>query len=315
MSTITETHWHGFQAWQMENEALRVIIVPELGAKIASLYDKAADYEWLAAPTNPVRKRAYGDTFTDHDLAGWDEMFPTIVPCPSPHDSSVELPDHGEVWALPWTVKHMSQMGQGITLAVQGVALPYTLSRKSYLVSNWLWLDYTLTNDGDQAIPFLWAAHPLFRADDQTQFILPPSIQRVVSVADHPVFGKPDTPYAWPLATLPDGTQQRIDRMGPPSRKDYRKFYTSPDDKLSAAGIMRYTDELELNMFWVGLKASYLGLWVDEGTYTSETTIALEPATGYYDSLQLAIDNDHVSVIQVGETVNWQLRVGFGFRR
>ena len=102
--------WHGFTGYVLENNALRVVIVPALGAKIVSLVDKVAGHEWLAPPTNPVRARDYGDSFIAHDLAGWDEMFPTIVACPSPHDPAVMLPDHGEVWALAWEVNLSNQV-------------------------------------------------------------------------------------------------------------------------------------------------------------------------------------------------------------
>ena len=32
-------------------------------------------------------------------------------------------------------------------------------------------------------------------------------------------------------------------------------------------------------------KTPYLGLWIDEGCYNTVSTVALEPASGYFDSL------------------------------
>jgi len=61
----------------------------------------------MAASTGnrPFKPVAYGAVFVDQDMSGWDEMFPTInactYPAPSPY-AGITLPDHGEVWVLPW---------------------------------------------------------------------------------------------------------------------------------------------------------------------------------------------------------------------
>ena len=78
MARISKTVWHNFPACALENEALRVVIVPDLGAKIVSLYDKTHQREWLVPPIRPVRQTAYGDDFVSQDMCGWDEMMPTI---------------------------------------------------------------------------------------------------------------------------------------------------------------------------------------------------------------------------------------------
>ena len=218
---MTAVKWQGFDAWQMENEAARVVIVPALGAKIVSLVDKASGHEWLAPATNPVRARTYGDTFTDHDLAGWDEMFPTIVECPSPHDASVTLPDHGEVWALLWEV--VEQGASALTLRVQGVALDYTLTRTATLMADGLRLDYTLENQTGQPLPFLWAAHPLFNADEHTVIELA-GVERVINVMDDPVLGAVGTELGWPVATLADVQRRALNVVGAASNRDCRKI-------------------------------------------------------------------------------------------
>lgn len=306
---MTIIDWHGFDAWQMENDGVRVVIVPALGAKIVSLVDKAADHEWLAPPTNPVQARTYGDTFTDHDLAGWDEMFPTIVECPSPHDASVTLPDHGEVWALPWEVVEQSASAQ--TLRVRGVALNYTLTRTATLLDDGLRLDYTLENQTGQALPFLWAAHPLFNADQHT-FIELPGVERVVNVMDDPALGAIDTLLDWPAATLANGLRRSLNVVGPASNRDCRKFYAPPEQPLAAASLRQGDSGRGLYMRWDAAIAPYVGVWIDEGTYTRTTTAALEPGSGYYDSLALALRNQRVATVAAGEQVGWWLDVRFG---
>lgn len=297
--------WHGFTGYVLENDALRVVIVPELGAKIASLVDKVADHEWLAPPTHPVRARGYGDTFIDHDMAGWDEMFPTINACPSPHDPSVTLPDHGEVWALPWDV--LTAAENRLELQVLGRALPYHLSRTAALDEKLgLTLAYSLKATSDTPVDFLWAAHPLFNADEHTRIELPDSITQVINVADHPLWGAPDRELAYPLTP---GIAQRLDRVGDPSRKDYRKYYVPPDQSVASAALVQEDKGRALSLSWTGTFAPYLGVWVDEGTYSRGTTVALEPSSGYYDSLTLAIANKRATVVMPGAVKTWRLEV------
>jgi galactose mutarotase-like enzyme len=293
--------WHGFEGWVLENEALRMLIVPALGAKIASIYDKAAGHEWLAPPSHPVRTRGYGDSFVTHDMAGWDEMFPTIVACPSPFDPTLELPDHGEVWLLPWQI--IDQDANRLTLQVTGQAMPYVLTRTAVLHHHRLRFDYHLKNLAHVTLPFLWTAHPLFNADEHTHIELPPDVTQVVNVAEHPYWGRPEQTLAYP------GVERRLDRVGDAVLLDYRKFYLPPEQTISSAGLVQQDRSRALHLTWDSALAPYLGVWVDEGTYSRSTTVALEPASGYRDSLSLAIQNERVSSLPPGVEVQWWLEV------
>ena len=105
--SIYQTEWRGFNAFALESASLRTVVVPELGAKLVSLLDKRNQLEWLAGPGDrPVKRVLYGAPFTEQDLSGWDEMFPTIVACayPGPGErNGAPLPDHGEVCCLLYT--------------------------------------------------------------------------------------------------------------------------------------------------------------------------------------------------------------------
>ena len=44
-AAIHQTVWHDLSAWALETEILRTIVVPELGAKLVSLFDKRTQRE------------------------------------------------------------------------------------------------------------------------------------------------------------------------------------------------------------------------------------------------------------------------------
>jgi hypothetical protein len=137
MAQLYQTKWHDLSAWALESDALKVVIIPGLGAKIASLFDKRTGYEWLVGPMRSPKLVNYGASFTEQDMGGWDEMFPTINACryPAPGEyAGISLPDHGEVWALPWEV--VSVDCTILNLSVEGEALPYRLTRRTSLNAN-----------------------------------------------------------------------------------------------------------------------------------------------------------------------------------
>ena len=67
-----------------------------------------------------------------------------------------------------------------------------------------------------------------------------------------------------------------------------------------------------LRLQWDAQLVPYLGLWVDEGALNPESVAALEPMTGFYDSLSLAYDRKLIAMIEPGDTHEWTLNVRVG---
>ncbi|MFN8447667.1 MAG: hypothetical protein U0521_03490 [Anaerolineae bacterium] len=67
-----------------------------------------------------------------------------------------------------------------------------------------------------------------------------------------------------------------------------------------------------LRLSWDPSQIPYLGIWVDEGSYNPASTVALEPSTGYYDSLTRAWRNNRVMRLPPGAPQRWWLDVAVG---
>ncbi len=305
---IFETDWQGFAAVVLESAVMRVVMLPELGAKIVSLLDKVHGYEWLVPPMRPLRALAYGADFVSQDMSGWDEMLPTIVTCVH---AGAQLPDHGEVWSLPWRVEDLAGRA---TLVVDGVALPYRLERSAALVAeDCLELAYTLTNTGTAAFPYLWAAHPQFNAGEHTRIVLPPEARQVVNVIDgDPLWGRAGEMYAWPQAAALDGQTWALDRVRPVEARACRKFYLPPGQPIAAATLVDAGPGCELRLSWSPADLPYFGLWVDEGAYNARAAVAFEPCSAYYDSLERAVAGGRAPVLAPGALRRWAVRVQLG---
>jgi galactose mutarotase-like enzyme len=313
---LSESFWFGQGAWLLENNAIKTIIVPSIGAKIVSLFDKRTGNEWLMGPDErPFQEVPYGASFVEQDMSGWDEMFPTIVACSYPAQGpnlGVALPDHGEVWSLPWTVE---QTDKGLlSLSVEGVALRYRLMRTlTFSAEDSLHIHYTLQNHEQEPLAYIWSAHPQFVCENGAQIVLPPEVTEVCnSIPPEWGWGEPETRFSWPEATTVDGQHMQIDQVGQASREQARKFFVPPEMSVGWVGLTRKTAGDWLRLSWNPDEVPYLGLWMDEGKISSKVVAAPEPMTGYYDSLETAWEKRRVAVADPGESRSWSLSVQLG---
>jgi galactose mutarotase-like enzyme len=314
--TSSKTTWHGLDACVLENDVLQTVMVPDLGAKLVSLLDKRSHLEWLVGPGNrPVKKIPYGASFQEQDMCGWDEMFPTIIACayPGPGDKhGAFLPDHGEVWTLPWVVDRLND-GK-VTLSVTGQALPYRLTRTAeYTAPATLQLHYQLVNLGLDRMPFIWAAHPQFACGEGAKIIFPAQITTVCNtIPEVWGWGAPETHFDWPTAITVDGNQVPIDQIGPPSLHRARKFFVLPNVRAGWVGLVRRPSNAWLRMDWDPNLVPYLGLWADEGALNTESVATPEPTTGFYDSLAVAWNKKEITHLEPGAAQSWTVSVRLG---
>jgi galactose mutarotase-like enzyme len=314
VSEILDSVWHGMDAITIEGDVLRATILPGLGAKIASLVDKRVDHEWLVGPdSRPVRPVPYGATWAEHDMSGWDEMFPTINACPYPGPAApgTPLPDHGEVWSMPWSREPAA--ADELALGVTGRALPYRLIRTASVEGASLRLRYRVVNQGTDPLSCLWAAHPQFTVSAETRIVLAPEVHEVLRVYD-PGMGwqARGTVQTWPEALDPSGHPVRLDRVGVVTEKDCRKLYMTPEQRANWAGLVDAGSGNWLRLKWDAGMVPYLGLWVDEGCFNTVSTVALEPTTGFYDSLATAAQAGRVVTIAPKATTDWEVVVQVG---
>jgi galactose mutarotase-like enzyme len=287
-----------------------------MGAKIVSIYDKQATREWLVPPPEgrafqPVE---YGSVFIKQDMSGWDEMMPTIDESEYPIAGAYQgahLPDHGEVWALPWTITDVQQ--DALSLAVDGKALPYHFVRMiRVLDDHTMRFEYAVSNTGNGPIIVLWTAHPQFMVDTDTRIVLPANVKTVRNILNHEMWGEVGALHDWPNATTVQGEAFALDRVRGKDAHSYRKFYLPPDQPAAWAGLIQETSGQWLRLSWDTATVPYLGLWYDEGYVSPIATMAFEPSTGYYDRLPRAWENQRVTQLQPQQAFAWHLDIEIG---
>ena len=282
----TEKHLNE-DAFLLENDVLSVKILKNFGAKIASIYSKEKNFEFLFQPTKgeyevPVLR----DAFEKYDTSGADDMLPTIDECFYPN-SYIKLPDHGDVWAQKWNYEVEDNK---LIAWIRSDSLKLILKRTMYLEDNALVLEYSLKNNTLQKHYYLWAFHGLMNFDDNTEmyFDFSGEIENVIDATEYGFDFKK-------LSEYPDKSQN--------------KFYFKNEVENGSCGLVYKNQGLKLQYDFDTNINKYVGVWITKGGFKNEYNVAIEPASGYYDSLERAFKNNKVSSIEPGEELYWSLKL------
>ncbi|MGH9342993.1 MAG: hypothetical protein ACRD19_04450 [Terriglobia bacterium] len=187
----------GFASYILSNSALKIEVVPQLGAKIVSLQrvETGREWMWRPQPDSPLFSNAVGDKFEASPLVGGDECFPTIGPCVWKGRS---LPDHGELWTSPWNLDPATLSGSCIRTSVRLPISPFMFERTIFLQEDEARFEYAVKSYSSVPERFLWAFHPLLAIESGDRLELSPDINQVQVGA---VKGFPDETaksWSWP---------------------------------------------------------------------------------------------------------------------
>lgn len=282
--TTGTARWCGEDVLAVRGDGWEVLVSPRRGGKIVSL--RRGGVEWLAQPELPLAPAAApGASFVEAEMCGWDECAPSIVACTV---GGHPVPDHGELWTARWRA-------QGAWLATTGETFGYRFARRIAPRGARIRIDYRV-RAGDAAVPLLWAAHPQFSAPPGSVVQVSPPQAGAVDVLATPPAPVGLSPELLAVATVPaDGC---------------RKLYLEPDRRAAEARLVR-PDGTAVRLTWDVAVAPYLGIWFDRGAYSREDVVALEPSTGFYDSLAGALDAGRVPVVAPGTELAWWCEVSF----
>jgi hypothetical protein len=300
------------EALVLENDVIRAVLLPMWGGKTISLVHKGLGVETLwQNPAPSFRRSLYGDPYEVGELAGFDEMFPTISRCfyEAPPWAGVEAPDHGEVWSLPWEERIE---GDAVTLSVNGVRFPYRLQKTVSLEAERLVAHYAATNLSSFPFEFIWAAHPLFNTSEGMRFIVPGDMRRIVNAVPSPALGGYGERYEFPAARIWNGTTTRLDRVPPQNPTGFQKYWFAAKVTEGWCILHEPGSGLDVGLTYPPDKVPWLGMWLNEGGYAGQYNIAPEPATAAMDRIDLARMWGMGSVIAPGAVYEWDLAITLG---
>jgi hypothetical protein len=292
------------------------VVVPGVGAKIVSLRHLPSGREWLwRNPARALERPRYGSAFEEWDISGYDDCFPTIGACPYPEEPwrDVEVPDHGELWTLPWRAR---AEGEELRLEVHGVRFPYHLVKRLALTPAGLRIGYELTNPTPFPFKWLFSAHPLFAVTATTEVELPAGSRLRLDSSVGGVLGERFREHTWPLTRDAAGGEVDLRRLDPQARRG-DKLYAGPLDEGRARLVDRATGDW-VGFAWDARDLPLCGLWLNQGGWPADGepcfNAALEPCNGYPDPLDQAIAGGEHGALEPHGTARWSLTLNAGVR-
>jgi hypothetical protein len=280
-------HEQGFLVYVLSNQETEIAVIPELGGRISSLKDLRTGRDWMWFPIGGPKffGNAAGDDFFKSPLVGLDECLPNIAPCSW---KGRTLPDHGELWAVPWSVENKDWQNGMLRLSVRLNISPFNFTRTLELQENEIRLTYELHNRSSSKELFLWSMHPLLRLQPGDDLELPASTRALLDR------------NCW------------VDNLST-AQPEYNcdKLFAGPLSEGWVTVHNHYTGDC-LRFEWDVTENNTLGLWLSRGGWHGHHHFALEPANGEPDSLTAAAARNSCGAIAPHATVSWQvsLRVG-----
>jgi hypothetical protein len=296
MANVTESTLDGLRVLKLENEWLSLSILPEVGAKILTLFDKkrARNVFWENPRIRPQRF-PIDSNFDNYWCGGWDDAFPTADPCVHQGEP---YPNLGELRSLNWDVEDLSACDSSAVarLSAYGPISAIKATKTVSLLGQEVHLDFEIESQCPLPVDYLWGTHPALAITAGTRLIIPARVG-IVSQSNNPSLGSPGEHYDWPLLKHEHGVTD---------------MSVVPD---ITAGIScgHYATELEDGWYAVekdgtGIiyefpveTCSCLWLWLVYGGWRGYYHAILEPWTGYPVNLEQAVKDGRASHLMPGE--------------
>lgn len=173
--TVIDPDWtyQGLPLARMENDMLRVEVLPTLGGKIWTLEHRPSQRQFLwHHPRHRLRALPLGANYDDHFFGGFDELLPNDM---TERVNGESLVDHGELWTTPLAAQ---VAGDRLVLSGQLPITPLAYRKTLRLEGNALRLDYKLQNLGRRSLDIMWKLHPALRISEGAEILVPARVAR-----------------------------------------------------------------------------------------------------------------------------------------
>ncbi len=299
---LIKGQYRGHAALWLENEFLRVGVLPEKGADIFELVHRPTGIQCLIEMPAGLKPPTgcLPAEFLDNYEGGWQELFPN-------HGDACEfrgqaLPMHGEVALLPWEARVLKDNNSEtcLHLQVRCQKTPFLLERTMRLIDGTAQLEILgkVTNESARPCEFVWGHHVTLGEaflDGESRLDIPAKTLLTPDVLFEPGTARlaPGQTSPWPSARDRNGSM--IDLASIPGRHAHSHddaFLTSLESGhytvTSPSRKLRFSLEWDAALFpWVAFWQPYGG--ADQVPFTGMYGVGIEPWTSRY-SLAEAVE-------------------------
>lgn len=267
----------GFDAIILQNDLVRVSVIPTLGGRVWQLFDRRRGRQWIwHRPGMPLRAVPTSANYDEVWAGGWEELFPNDAP------GQFEgrcLPDHGEWWTMPWSAEPELDGGSAVLRLTAESSIVRARCRKELRLDsdcNTLAVRYSIRSNEDQPFCFLFKVHLATALTADCRLLLPGG--RVTQVDQQFSTLLPPTPgFEWPVLESPLRTVDM--RMVSPASSRLREFVYVERCPAPWCGIYDAAAAAALRMDYDSTRLPYVWLFLTYGGWRKLYTAVLEPCT------------------------------------
>jgi galactose mutarotase-like enzyme len=304
--SIKPTLVGGLSGIILENEKLRLVVMPEFGARIISLIYKPTETEFAWHCTDvPIGRPSYQIEY--ENVSGFFDCVPTCETCTF---KGRKLPPLGDVASEPWDLIEKKKNGNTITIRMEKRCASYPLLiRKKVSMSETnpaVYLDYELFNLSNEEIEFHYSGHNTMPTNPHFKIVLPPEVSSLkVGTCATDRLGSTGDEISWPITKDKSGKAVDLSRAGTPCDGTAENLYT-PKLKNSWCAAVNEARREAISFLFSAQILPYILLWLNYGGWRGYYHIALEPCTGRPDNLETAVNNwKNYAVLKPREKKLW----------
>lgn len=315
----------GWRSVVLENDDLRVVVLPDKGAEIHQIVDLRSGTEilfqgpWGLRPPGAAPLPGSGeDPFMWNYAGGWQELFPSVnEPCTY---RGRQIPFHGEVASLPWQHEVLESDGSDaqVRFRVRSREAPFLLERVLRLRAGeaTLAIEGTVVNESSEDAHFVWGHHcvvgpPFLEAGCRLEI---PARTIVTS----PELWEPETARLepgrrepWPLAPLRAGGSVDLRDIPGPETGSHDDLYVTELD----AGWLAVSNprlDLTVRLEWDHTLFGWIVLWQPYGgavapPLTGSYALGIEPWTSMLN-LERAVAAGAATELSAGASLTTSLQ-------
>lgn len=287
---------------QLSNDQLQLTVVPLMGGKISSIFNKSLNVEFLWINKHiPFAPLPAGSEYDPNFIGGIDELIPNDIP---EHIDGISYPDHGELWTTPlahkWEGDHLTMEG---LLPLSGLYYRKTVRLDTH--QPFIYLDYTIRNDSGKPRHFMWKLHAALQITAGDELLTPATRAQVVDPA-YSRFGDRSDWFDWPY---PDGSTNAAIVPGKENSMDF--FYLAEADR----GFMGMANKRNDTLFAYDYDRAvfpYQWYFASYGGFLDHYTAILEPCTNMPIMVADAIAKNQSAVLTPGASIDTRVRIFAG---
>lgn len=305
MTVIVDTDWtyRDIRTVILENELIRIVIMPDLGAKIWQITYKprGKDLLWQNPRLRPQRL-PFHTVYDDQFFGGWDELFPNDLPEKIGEET---YPDHGEIWTLPWRYAVEKSEPEEAVLKlwtetpISNCRVEKTISLRQGEAK--IRFRHRIANNGTGTLPYMWKLHAAMAVDEHSRIDLPAANVYMEHFGDTRV-GATGQTYAWPYAL--DGEGNRHDmRNVLPASSGRSEFQYATDTTEGWCALTHTKDKIGFALAYDREVLPHCWLFASYGGWRGLNTVILEPCSGYPVSVNEGVAQGTHRTLAAGEEI------------